>query len=272
LLSLFLLLSGAFSLCLSGQNTIPSEFDPSGGGGKSDKGSIDYTLGQLFFELVKNEKASLTLGLQQPYWKNAQVNASALNGLVCVGATCIYNVLGPKGLTLTYKVTGDVMGDSEKLLLLTEEEQFININNMRLNTVLELLLLKNPLTGNQTKVDKKIPIQVFDYKPKISVGDASLCTSEKLMIKSLVPAPDGLLELKWKRNDQVVQQGNVWSPVFNKSEDYTLTMVSLYGGIYSDSISVKVKVSETPSLAEMDATDGQVFYAFDTIRLIGQGD
>jgi hypothetical protein len=128
------------------------------------------------------------------------------------------------------------------------------------------------LTGNQTKVDKKIPIQVFDYKPKISVGDTSLCTSEKLLIKSLVPAPDGLLALKWKLNDQVVQQGNEWSPVFNKSGDYTLTMVSLYGGICSDSISVKVKVSETPPLAEMDATDRQVFCAFDTIRLIGQGD
>jgi hypothetical protein len=49
-------------------------------------------------------------------------------------------------------------------------------------------------------------------------------------------------------------------------------MVSLYGGICSDSISVKVKVSETPPLAEMDATDRQVFCAFYTIRLIGQGD
>lgn len=271
-LSLFLLLSGVSSLCLSGQNTAPSGFVPSGGGGKSDKGSIDYSLGQLFFEPIKNEKASLTVGLQQPDWKNAQVNASALNGVVCVGATGIYRVVGPKGLTLTYKVTGDITGDGEKLLLLTGEAQFININNMRLNTVLELLLLKNPLTGNQAKVDKKIPIQVFDYKPKISLGDTSLCTAEKLLIKSLVPAPDGLLALKWKLNDQVLQQGNEWSPVFNKSGDYTLTMVSLYGGICSDSISVKVKVFETPPLAEMDATDGQVFCSSDTIRLFGQGD
>lgn len=270
--SLFLFLSGVSPLMLNAQNIAPSGFVPSGGGGKSEKGSIDYTLGQLFFEPVKNDKASLTVGLQQPDWKNAQVNASALNGVVCAGATGIYRVVGPKGLTLTYKVTGDITGDGEKLLLLTGEAQFININNMRLNTVLELLLLKNTLTGNQTKIDKKIPIQVFDYKPKISVGDTSLCTSEKLTIKSLVPAPDGLLALKWKLNDQVVQQGNEWSPVFNKSGDYTLTMVSLYGGICSDSISVKVKVSETPPLAEMDATDGQVFCVFDTIRLIGQGD
>lgn len=81
--SLVLLLSGVSSFCLSGQNTTPSGFGHSEGSGKSDMGSIENTLGQLFFEPVKNEKASLTVGLQQPDWKNAQVNASAPNGVVC---------------------------------------------------------------------------------------------------------------------------------------------------------------------------------------------